>query len=203
MSGTYERKDHLYNRAKEEGFRSRAAYKLEELDQKYGLLKPSYKVLDLGAWPGGWLQVASKRVGPDGLVIGVDLVEIEDLGFANIKVIKGDLREEATLDRIVEMNPNSFDLVVSDMSPKLSGIPEVDRIAAVALAELALFFAQRFLATGGNLVIKVFKGNETEAFVKTSRSLFNKVARCELKSTRKSSNEFYLVNLGLKRPQES
>lgn len=196
MASEYNRKDALYQKAKEEGYRSRAAYKLKELDSKYGLLKSGYKVLDLGAWPGGWMQVAQERVGAVGRIVGIDLVEIEDFGAENIKVVKGDARDEENLTKCTEFAGGPFNLVLSDMSPKLTGIREVDSAQTVACAELALFIAGKVLLKGGNLVMKVFKSNDTEVFVKSLRPLFNKVARSELDSTRKTSNEFYLIALG-------
>ena len=198
MSGKYNRKDHFYQKAKEEGFKSRAAFKLIELDKKYHLLVPGYKVADLGAWPGGWLQVASERVGAIGIVVGIDLVKIDDLERSNVKTIQGDVRDEAILKSAQELAGGQFDIVLSDMSPKLTGIPEADSVGAVACAELALYAAKLLLKKQGNLVIKVFKNNETEIFVKTCRPLFNKVVRSELDSTRKTSNEFYLICQGLK-----
>ena len=198
MSGTYDRKDHFYKKAKEEGFASRAAYKLLELDKRFQLLKQGFRVIDLGAWPGGWLQVVSGKVGQNGMVIGIDLVPIDDFGIPNVKTITGDVGDEDKLLEAQLIAGGKFDLVLSDMSPKLSGIKEADRYAAVHCAELALFAAGKLLNKGGNLVIKVFKSNETEAFVKTCRPLFNKVTRSELDSTRKTSNEFYLVCLGFK-----
>lgn len=192
----YDRKDALYKRAKEEGYRSRAAYKLKEIDAKYGLLKSGYRVLDLGAWPGGWMQAAAEKVGASGRVVGIDLVQIEDFGAENIKCIVGDARDEASLQAAKDFAGGNFNLVLSDMSPKLTGIREVDSAQTVACAELALFIATQVLLKQGNLVIKVFKSNETEMFVKSLRPLFNKVVRSELDSTRKTSNEFYLIALG-------
>lgn len=196
MVSDYNRKDAFYKRAKEEGYRSRAAYKLKEIDSKYGLLKSGYRVLDLGAWPGGWMQVAAERVGSSGRVVGIDLVQIEDFGSDNIKVIVGDARDDVNLDAARSFAGGDFNLVLSDMSPKLTGIREVDSAQTVGCAELALFIARRVLIKQGNLVMKVFKSNETEVFVKSLRPLFNKVVRSELDSTRKTSNEFYLIALG-------
>ncbi|MBX7136340.1 MAG: RlmE family RNA methyltransferase [Oligoflexia bacterium] len=196
--GQYVRKDHLYEKAKEEGFRSRASYKLKELDQKHGLLKPGFKIIDLGAWPGGWLQVASERVGRSGMVVGIDLKAIEDLTDSHIQVITGDVSDDAVLTRACEMAGGRFDLVLSDMSPKLTGIREVDRYAAIGCADLALYAAGKLLRAGGNFVTKVFKSPEVDQFVKTNQALFNKMVRSELKSTRKSSNEFYLIGFGFK-----
>lgn len=196
MSGSYNRKDHFYNKAKSEGFRSRAAYKLKELNQDYGILKPGFKVIDLGAWPGGWMQVASQAVKHSGLVVGIDLVEIEDFGEDNVRCITGDVRDDENIARAKEYAGGSFDLVLSDMSPKLSGIKEVDRYGSVGCAELALWASYQLLRPGGNLVIKVFKSNEAEEFIKDFRKHFTKVTRSQLDSTRKTSNEFYLLGLG-------
>ena len=196
LSKEYERKDHLYLKAKEEGYRSRAAYKLIELDKRFGLLKHGSRVVDLGAWPGGWLQVAAKKVGNSGLVVGIDLQKIEDLGKNNVKLITGDARDEENIQAMQSLAGGKFDLVLSDMSPKLSGVREVDSAASVGCAELALFIAQQLVKTGGNLVIKLFKSNDSEMFVKSMRPMFNKVKRVELDATRSSSNEFYVLGLG-------
>lgn len=193
MSGSYDRKDHFYNLAKSEGFRSRASFKLKELNKKYGLLKPGFKVADLGAWPGGWMQVASQAVGRRGLVVGIDLVEIEDFGQDNVKCITGDVRDDEVIAKAKEMAGGAFDLILSDMSPKLSGIKEVDRYGAVGCAELALWASSQLLKEGGSIVIKVFKSNETEEFIRELRKHFKKVVRSELDSTRKTSNEFYVI----------
>jgi len=195
---TYERKDKLYQRAKEEGFASRASYKLIEIDDKHRLLKQGARVLDLGAWPGGWLQVASERVGPRGKIVGIDLVEITEISLSNVTAITGDVRDGENIAKAKEIAGGRFDLVLSDMSPKLSGIREVDQAGTVGCAELALFVAQRALRKGGSFVAKVFKGNDTEQFVKTMRPIFNKIARMELNATRKTSNEFYVIGLELK-----
>lgn len=198
MAGLYDRKDHLYNKAKEEGYLSRASYKLIELNQRFKLFQPGMRVLDLGAWPGGWLQVASKKVTGSGLVFGIDLVEIDAVKLDNVKTITGDVRDIESFEEVSNFSPGSFDLVMSDMSPKLTGIKSVDQIASVGCAELALWVSQRYLKVRGVLVIKVFKGNETENFLREMRPLFDKVIRAELKSTRKTSNEFYIVGQGLK-----
>lgn len=184
--------------AKSDGYRSRAAYKLIELDEKYGLLKPGSKVLDLGSWPGGWVQVAASRVGPSGLVVGIDLVQVEEMGSSNVHLLTGDARDESFIATAIEKAGSRFDILISDMSPKLTGIKEADQAGTVACAELALWVAGQVVRPGGNFVAKVFKGGDTDAFVKAARPLFNKLARVELDSTRKTSNEFYVIGLGLK-----
>jgi 23S rRNA (uridine2552-2'-O)-methyltransferase len=153
-------------------------------------------VLDLGAWPGGWLQIAAQKVGAHGVVVGIDLQKIEDFGAANVKLVCGDARDEENLAQVRTLAGSKFDLVLSDMSPKLSGIREVDSAGAVGCAELALYIAGETLKEGGNLVIKLFKSNESEMFVKSMRPMFNTVKRIELDATRTSSNEFYVIGLG-------
>lgn len=198
MSQKYKRKDEFYKKAKAAGYRSRAAYKLLELNKRFHLIKKGDFVLDLGAWPGGWLQVASDKVGENGKVLGIDLKQIEDFSAKNIQTIVGDVCDPDSLDKISAMAPNGLDLVLSDMSPKITGIKEVDAASSVGLAEKALWVAQTLLRPGGCLVIKLFPNNDTEIFVKNLRGMFNKLVRVHAKSTRRSSNEFYLVASGIK-----
>lgn len=196
MSSKYNRKDHLYQKAKDEGYRSRAAYKLLEIQKSYGLIRSGDKVLDVGAWPGGWCQVALEIVGRSGEVVGIDLVELDPIDDPRFRSITGDARD------IEELYPGGepiFDSVISDMSPKLTGIKEADQAGTVACAELALWVATKVLKENGSFVVKVFKGGQVEGFVKTARPLFNKLVRTELKSTRNTSNEFYILGLGFKR----
>ena len=193
LSKEYQRKDYLHQRAKDEGYRSRASYKLIELDKRFNLLRSGLKVLDLGAWPGGWLQVVARKLGNSGVIVGIDLQKIEDFGGDNVHLICGDARDEENLQAMLSLAGGRFDLVISDMSPKLTGIREVDSAATVGCAELALYLAQQSLRQGGNLVIKLFKSNDSEQFVKSMRPMFNKVKRVELDATRSSSNEFYVL----------
>jgi len=195
----YERQDKFYKQAKEEGFMSRAAYKLQELDKRFRLLRRGHKVLDLGAWPGGWLQVAGPVVGSSGVVVGIDLKEITDLKVpARFKSLVGDVADESVLGQAVEFAGGPFDLVLSDMSPKITGIRLVDEAALSNCYDAALGAAYKCLRQGGCLVVKAFKGNESHQFSMKLREIFNIVKRCELDSTRKSSNEFYIVSLNFK-----
>jgi 23S rRNA (uridine2552-2'-O)-methyltransferase len=193
----YNRKDHLYKKAKEEGYRSRAAYKLIEIQETYNLIRSGDAVLDVGAWPGGWTQVALEFIGQKGTVTGIDLVSVDPIDDPRCTLITGDARD---LDTLIPMDGGEpFDVVISDMSPKLSGIKEADQAGIVACAELALWAATQFLKNGGNFAVKVFKGGQIETFVKTARPMFNRLVRTELQSTRNTSNEFYVIGLGFKR----
>ena len=192
----YKRKDHLYNKAKEEGYRSRAAYKLLELASKHRIIFPGAKDLDLGAWPGGWLQVASSKVGPKGVVVGIDLVEIEPLPNSNVFTICGDVRDDPAIAEALKIAGGKFDAIVCDMAPKLSGIKEVDHPQAAGCAELAAYVAEKTLNEGGSLVTKLFKSAEADEFFRSQRGLYKKCDRAGHKSTRGSSNEYYFVGLG-------
>ena len=199
MTGDYQRKDHYYHKAKAEGARSRAFYKIQELDRKYRLLKAGDFVLDLGAWPGGWLQYIEQRVGPNGLGVGIDLTAIEDFSSSHIKVLTADVRDESCLTQALALSAGRlFDVVLSDLGAKLTGIREVDHAAAAGLAEAALWTAGRVLRPGGNLAVKVFMSGEAQQFVRQVRSIFNECKREEPRSSRKTSTEFYVVALGFK-----
>ena len=193
MPGQYNRQDHYYLEAKGKGFRSRAAYKLLEIEKRRRLIKQGYKVLDLGAWPGGWIQVAASKVGSTGIVIGVDLVGLEPFAEPNVHLIVGDASARTVIAQALGIAGQKFDVVMSDMSPKLSGVKEADRAALIACADAAVMACRESLRIGGAVIIKVFKSNETETFVKSVRPLFNRLDRIELEATRKTSREFYLV----------
>jgi 23S rRNA (uridine2552-2'-O)-methyltransferase len=195
MSSQYNRKDHLYQKAKEEGYRSRAAYKLIELQHSYSVIKPGDHVLDIGAWPGGWTQIALEFVGAKGSVTAIDLVQMDPIDDPRCKIIVGDARD---LSEHLQPPELRFDVAISDMSHKLTGIKEADQAASVGIAELARYVAQENLKKGGNFIVKVFKGGDVEGFVKSTRPMFNKLVRSELKSSRNTSNEFYVIGLGFK-----
>ncbi|WKZ57569.1 MAG: RlmE family RNA methyltransferase [Bdellovibrionota bacterium] len=196
MKGRYNRKDHFYERAKSEGYRSRAAYKLKELDAKFNLLTPNAKILDLGCWPGGWLQVAAEKVKPPGCIVGIDLKASDPIDKPGVVLLQGDVRD-AAIQAMARMHaPEGFDLVLSDMSPHLTGIKEVDSAAVEGVVELALSVAQTMLRPQGKFVCKVFKSGNIEQIIKSLRSCFSKVIREELDATRSTSNEFYVVAIG-------
>jgi len=195
MSNTYNRKDKFYFDAKKSGLRSRAYFKLQELDEKYKLIKRNNRVFDLGAWPGGWLQYVSKKVGPKGLGIGIDLQKIDELND-NIKLILGDVRDDELIELAIQFADGKFDCVISDMSPSLTGIKVADMAGSVGLAELAVETCHDVLKIGGDFTCKVFKSAEADIFFKSINKVFEKVIRAELKSTRKTSREFYIVGKG-------
>lgn len=179
-------------RAKREGYRSRAAYKLMELDERDHLLKPGMTVVDLGATPGGWSQVASKKVGASGRLIALDVLEMQPLH--NVTFIQGDFREDAVLHELVKaLGDRPVDLVVSDMAPNISGIDLSDQARAMHLAELALEFAIEHLKPNGNFLVKVFQGEGFEDFVSQMRSHFQQVLTRKPPASRGRSSEIYLL----------
>ena len=193
----YQRKDAFYARAKQAGYRSRAAYKLAELARRYTLIDRGDHVVDLGAWPGGWLQVAAELVGPRGAVVGVDLKAIDQLGGA-VATIVGDARDAAVREQIRSRCNGRVDVVLSDMAPSLSGVRDRDIAQAVELATTAVDTAVHMLAPGGNLVLKLFTAPEADALVAAVRRRFGSAKLTRPEATRKGSDEIYLVGLGFK-----
>lgn len=184
--------DEYVKRAQEEGYRSRAAYKLLEIQEKDRLLRPGLTVVDLGAAPGGWSQFAARLVGGQGAVIALDVLPMEPL--AGVEFIQGDFRETEVLERLMAMlNGRPVDLVISDMAPNTSGIKAVDQPRGMYLAELALDFAGQCLRSGGDLLVKVFQGEGFDPFLKSLRAGFATVAPRKPKASRARSAERYLL----------
>lgn len=196
--GNYKRKDHLYQRAKEEGYRSRAAYKLKELQQKYKLFRKGMRVVDLGSFPGGWLQVALEETAPDGCVLGIDLRDVEQLQSAGRSaiVLKGDLRDEKAVMEIAERTGGKVDVVLSDLSPNLTGVHFQDAARSAELVDAAFEVACRLLKKGGSFVAKIFPGPECEELAKQMKKRFKTFSRPVLGASRKSSKELYFVGRG-------
>jgi 23S rRNA (uridine2552-2'-O)-methyltransferase len=189
--------DPYVKRANAEGFRSRAAYKLQQIDAKDKLLRPGLTVVDLGAAPGGWSQVAAKAVGRTGRVIAVDLLEMAQV--AGVTVICGDFLEEAVLETVENaLEGQAVDLVLSDMAPNISGIASADQARAIGLAELALEFALRHLKPQGNFLVKTFHGAGYDDLVSTLRRTFQQVYTRKPDASRSRSSEVYLLGKGLK-----
>jgi len=198
-----ERKNDTYHkRAKEEGYRSRAAYKLKQIDERFHIFKGARYVLDIGAAPGGWLQVASEAVGEEGLVVGVDLNPIEYLELDNVETIVGDILEEETIEAIRELLPGSVDVVLSDLAPNISGVWDVDQFRQIDLATMALRASLEFLRRDGWFVVKVFMGSEYDAYLKDVKDAFRKVNVVKPMASRKGSAEVYLVARHLRRRRD-
>jgi 23S rRNA (uridine2552-2'-O)-methyltransferase len=190
--------DAYVKRARVEGMRSRAAYKLDEITARDRLLKPGMVVVDLGAAPGGWSQVAAGRVGPRGRVIALDLLEMPSL--PGVTFLRGDFRDDATLAELERMlGGQRADLVLSDMAPNLSGIASSDQARVLELAELALDFALKHMKPKGNFLVKTFQGAGFEDYLKILRSRFSAVAVRKPEASRDRSREVYLLGKGLKR----
>jgi len=189
------KRDYYYRKAKEEKYRSRAAYKLIQAVKKYDFIHSGDVVVDLGSAPGGWLQVARQIVGEEGFVLGVDLREVKPLNYENVHVIIGDIREEETLKRIRAILPRPADAVISDISPNISGIWELDHIRQIELAEFALEIALDVLKAGGNFFTKVFQGELFNQFLDTVKKYFSRVEIFKPKASRKESAEIYILGL--------
>lgn len=187
--------DVYVRRARQDGYRSRSAYKLIEILEKDKLVRAGMTVVDLGAAPGGWSQVLAPMVGPKGQVMALDILEMEPLH--GVILIRGDFSDEATLKLLEAQTGNrSIDLVVSDMSPNISGVGLVDQARSIHLAELAFEFATERLKPGGDLLVKVFQGAGLDEFRKQLGTRFSAVAVRKPKASRDRSSEFYLLARG-------
>lgn len=194
----YNRKDKFYKKAKEEGFRSRAAYKIQEINRRFQIIKPGMNVVDLGCAPGAWLQVISDIIGTAGKVIGVDIEDVSQFPQKNIQLLKGNILEETTQQNILNHFGTSADTVVSDMAPHISGVKFRDQNDSYELSYQAFVMAQKILKKGGAFVAKIFPGPEMETFRKQLRDSFTQVKDFIPESTRITSTEVYMVAKGYK-----
>ena len=186
--------DRFVRKAKEEGYRSRAAFKLRELALQDRLILPGMTVVDLGSAPGGWSQIAAELVGPKGRVVAVDILDMQAL--PGVEFIRGDFREAATLERLEALlGERQVDLVLSDMSPNISGIGMVDQARAAHLAELAIEFSLERLKPGGNLLVKTFQGDAFAEIRDQMRRSFRRVLARKPDASRSRSPEMYLVGM--------
>ena len=189
--------DPFVQRAQREGYRSRAVYKLIEINEKDKLIRPGMSVLDLGSTPGGWSQVAGELVGDRGRVLASDMLPMDHL--PNVTFIQGDFTEQETYDELVQaLGGRRLDLVMSDMAPNMSGLTAVDQPKAMYLVELATDLAYRALSPGGALVTKVFQGEGFEAWFHQIRGRFERVVTRKPTASRPRSREVYVVATGLK-----
>lgn len=182
--------------ARREGYRSRAVYKLIELDEKYGLFRPGMTVIDLGAAPGGWSQYAALRIGERGSVIASDILPMD--AVPGVEFIQGDFREQNVFERILHSAGTGVDLVISDIAPNMSGIDAVDIPRAMYLAELVSDFASQTLKAGGGLVCKLFQGEGSDTWLRNLRQDFSKVWVKKPKASRPRSREVYVYASGFK-----
>jgi 23S rRNA (uridine2552-2'-O)-methyltransferase len=192
---TYRRKDAHYQRARAEGYRARSAYKLAELDRRFRLMAAGDHVVDLGAWPGGWLQVASERVGPRGRVVGVDVAAIAPLAAPNVSVVRGDIREPATVAAVRASLGHAADVVLSDVAPKLTGVRATDDARAAELLHAVLATLPTLLRPGGHFVTKLFMGEDYERLLADIRRRFSLLHTTRPEATRRGSAELYVVGL--------
>ena len=192
----YQPKDTYFKRAKREGYRSRAAYKLLELNQRFRLIKPGHRVVDLGSAPGGWLQVVSRLIGDGGKVVGVDLQSMDPFRKSNIYTFQGDITSEVTQLKVKEALGGPADCVLSDLSPRLTGIHATDLSRSLELAQAAFSVAIALLKANGGFMVKTFVGDETTAFLMELKPYFDSTQRTRAEATRKGSSEMYLIASG-------
>jgi 23S rRNA (uridine2552-2'-O)-methyltransferase len=189
--------DPFVKQAQKDGYRSRASYKLLEIQEKDRLIRPGMSVIDLGAAPGGWSQVTSRLIGGQGRLIASDILEMDSI--PDVTFIQGDFTHDEVLQRILEaVGDSHVDLVISDMAPNMSGTPAVDMPRAMFLCELALDLATRVLKPGGDFLIKIFQGEGFDVYLKDVRSKFEKVQMRKPSSSRDRSREQYLLGRGFK-----
>lgn len=191
--------EHYYRMAKRVGYRARSSFKLRQLNERYKLLKRGDVVVDLGAAPGGWLQVAREEVGDEGFVLGVDLQEIVKLPYENVKTLVADITDPSTPELIRQNLPRVADVVLSDASPKISGVWSVDHARSIELADAALAIAGEVLGRGGRLLIKVFQGEFFQDFVQNVRKEFDYSKISKPPASRKGSAEVYIIAKEFKR----
>jgi 23S rRNA (uridine2552-2'-O)-methyltransferase len=193
MAKPYDPKDRFFQKAKEQGLRARSAFKIEEILGRQKLLGKGGSVLDLGAAPGGFLQILAEVVGPSGVAVGVDIVPMKQLGRPWVKTAVLDLLAPDALERIRDLHPGRFDLVTSDMAPKTIGVKITDEARSLELSRMALSVACDTLKLGGSFVVKVFMGGDFPIFQKEMRARFGKVDVVRPEATRERSFEVYVV----------
>jgi 23S rRNA (uridine2552-2'-O)-methyltransferase len=193
--------DPYVQEARRIGYRSRAAFKLIDIDEKYRLLSRNLRVVDLGAAPGGWSQIAAERIGEGGSIVAVDLLEFDPIG--GVTTLVGDFNEAETWDRVREALGGDVDLVLSDMGASMIGHSSTDHLRSAALAEAAFEFACEVLKDGGAFVVKLLQGAEESAYVTMLRRRFAKVDRVKPPASRDRSSEMYVVARGFRAKQDT
>jgi 23S rRNA (uridine2552-2'-O)-methyltransferase len=198
MAKPYDPRDRFFRRAKEQGLRARSAFKIDEILKRHRLVGPGQAVLDLGAAPGGFLQILAAAVGERGVAVGVDLEPIRNLGRPWVRTAVLDLLAPDALERIRALHGGRFDLVTSDMAPKTIGVKVTDEARSLELARMAVSVARDTLRLGGALVVKVFMGGDFPVFQKEMRALFDKVEVVRPEATRERSFEVYVLGKGFR-----
>jgi 23S rRNA (uridine2552-2'-O)-methyltransferase len=193
------KRDYYFRKAKEEEYRSRAAYKLLQAIKKYHFIEKGDVVIDLGAAPGGWLQVSQKIVGQKGFVLGVDTKKTKPLEASNVRLIVGDITNPETKMQIASILPFLADTLVSDVSPNISGVWEMDHARQIDLAQQSLSLALKFLRKNGNFFVKVFHGDMLQSFVDKVKQHFSRVEIIKPKASRAKSAEIFVLGMGFKR----
>lgn len=190
---TFKVKDHYFHKAKKENFLARSVYKLEEIDERFKILRKGDQVIDLGYHPGSWIQYTAEKIGKEGIVVGCDIKEVNNklLNLANVKLFKKDV---FTIESMEELGvSDQFNVVLSDMAPNTTGVMSVDQIRSLNLVEMVFSLLPRFLKPGGNLVIKVFESNDAQVFLKANKNLFEEFHYLRPKSVRSVSKEFFVI----------
>ena len=189
--------DEYVKRSQVDGYRSRASYKLLEIQQRDSIIKPGQVIVDLGSAPGGWSQVAAKLVGHKGRVLATDLLEMDPV--QGVEFVQGDFTEQPVVDELIRLlDGRKPDLVISDIAPNISGMSAVDQPRSMYLCELALDFARQQLKSGGSLVVKVFHGAGFDDFIRDARTSFDRVVTRKPRASRPKSREVYMVATGFK-----
>jgi 23S rRNA (uridine2552-2'-O)-methyltransferase len=184
--------DEFVKQAQKQGWRSRAVFKLAQIQDSERLLRPGMRCVDLGAAPGGWSQYAAKIIGANGRIVATDILEMD--GIPGVEFIQGDFREREVLEQVLQsVGADKVDLVLSDMAPNMAGIDAVDQPRSMYLAELALEFADRVLAPGGDLLVKLFQGAGFDQIIRDARNRYGKVSTKKPKASRSRSPEIYLL----------
>ena len=196
--GQERKREHYYRMAKKAGYRSRASFKLEHLNFRYGIMKRGDVVVDLGAAPGGWLQIARERVGNEGFVLGVDLQQIAKLHYGNVKTDVANIADPSTTELIRQDLPRQADVVISDVSPKISGVWSVDHFRSIELVRATLSIAGQVLRPEGNMLVKVFQGELFDEFLNEVRKKFEFIKISKPPASRKGSAEAYIIAKGLR-----
>ncbi|MDR1086373.1 MAG: RlmE family RNA methyltransferase [Deltaproteobacteria bacterium] len=189
--------DHYSREARKEGYPARSVFKLAEFDQKYRLFRPGQKVLDLGCAPGSWTLYTAEKVGPGGLVVGLDLSVPPGSFPGNVRLLAGDLlKDEEWIDEILALTGSGLEAVLSDLAPKTSGRREVDQARSLELVEAAWSWTKKLLTPGGLFLFKLFQSQDGEDYIKTIRPYFGQIVRLKPKATRKNSQEIFILGRG-------